>query len=101
MSPQVLGAFALFPLPRSNKQQGLIAKTMGQGELANEANERRARDWLHAESPFNNEEEETEEELYSKTNRSRHSAVCCVAPLISSSALKKGAFLFGGITQYY
>ena len=39
MSPQVLGAFALFPLPRSNKQQGLIAKTMGQGELANEANE--------------------------------------------------------------
>ena len=64
-----------FPLQKSNNQQGLIAKTMGQRELATTG---------FAKSPFNNEEEETEgeeeeeKELYSKTNRPCHSVACCL-----------------------
>lgn len=77
LSPQVHGAIALFPVwevtSNTGDQQGLIAKTMGQWELPNEAHD-------FAESPFDNEEEETEEEEGTLLEDKSAPSLCGVLP---------------------
>ena len=77
-----------FPLQKSNNQQGLIAKTMGQRELATTG---------FAKSPFNNEEEETEGEEEEKEHFTQDKSALSLCGVLPPS-LKK-VFLFGGITQ--
>ena len=82
LSPQVHGAIALFPVwevtSNTGDQQGLIAKTMGQWELPNEAHD-------FAESPFDNEEEETEEEEGTLLEDKSAPSLCGVLPPSSSA----------------